>query len=268
MHPIRYQTRNTQPMKMNAITAGLTALLLLLCASCAHRADKADNNEDPRPEPVQVVTVDTTERGLVIYYPPTDSIELRCFDRPDPKVDSSVVFCCAAAFTADWGTESDHARICGDHVSRGRFYQRPGIKRNTGAFFVRDDGRYAFMYSHDARQETFRSVFKHASTAFTQEMMIHEGEKVKTTRPDSNVNEFRALCLIGHRLCIVDASEPMRFGTFIHLLQNAGATEALYLDMGPGWNYSWYREYADSNATWIHSATLSSATNWLVFCHI
>jgi hypothetical protein len=121
------------------------------------------------------------------------------------------------------------------------------------------------MYSPDAKQETFRPVFKHASTAFTQEMMIHQGEKVKTTRPDSNVNEFRALCLIGHRLCIADASGPVRFGTFIQLLLNAGATEALYLDMGPGWNYSWYREYADSNAIWIHSATLSSATNWLVF---
>ena len=75
MHPIRYQTLNIQLMKMNAIMAGLTALLLL-CASCAPRADKADNNEDPRPEPVKVVTVDTPVRGLVIYYPPTDSIEL------------------------------------------------------------------------------------------------------------------------------------------------------------------------------------------------
>ena len=60
----------------------------------------------------------------------------------------------------------------------------------------------------------------------------------------------------------------MRFGDFIQLLLDAGMSEALYMDMGPGWNYSWYREYADSSATWIHSATLSSATNWLVFCHI
>lgn len=244
----------------------LSSLLAILAIGACDQTKKTDDPQSSVP-PAPTVRIDTCE-GLVIYYPPTDSIELRCFDRPDPKVDSSVVFCCAAAFTADWKTEPDHERIQGDHVSGGRYYPRPRLKRNTGAFFVRDDGRYAFMYSQDARQETFRPVFKHASTAFTQEMMIHEGDKVKTTRPESNVNEFRALCLIGHRLCVADASEPMRFGTFIQLLLNAGVTEALYLDMGPGWNYSWYREYADSNATWIHSATLSSATNWLVFCQI
>ena len=252
-------------MKKNVLSIFcLTAILIMGTSACGHKS----KNVEPAPEtpPVPDVTIDTTNYGLVIYYPPTDSIELRCFDRPDPAVDSSIVFCCAAAFTADWKSEPDHDRIQGDHVSRGTFYQRSGVKRNTGAFFVRDDGRYAFMYSPLAKQETFRPVFKHASTAFTQEMMIHQGEKVKTTRPDKNVNEFRALCLIGHRLCIADASEPMRFGTFIQLLLNAGAMEALYLDMGPGWNYSWYREYADSNATWIHSAPLSSATNWLVFC--
>lgn len=252
-------------MKKNfSLISCLTAILIMGTSACGH---KSKNDESaPEPAPAPVVTIDTTHHGLIIYYPPTDSIELRCFDRPNPVVDSSIVFCCAAAFTADWKTEPSHERIQGDHVSRGTFYQRPRLKRNTGAFFVMDDGRYAFMYSPVANPETFRPLFKHASTAFMQEMMIHHGARVKTTRPDNNANEFRALCLIGHRLCIADASEPMRFGAFIQVLLNAGATEALYLDMGPGWNYSWYREYADSNATWIHSAPLSSATNWLVFC--
>ena len=252
-------------MKKNfSLISCLTAILIMVTSACGH---KSKNDESaPEPAPAPVVTIDTTHHGLIIYYPPTDSIELRCFDRPDPKLDSRIVFCCAAAFTADWKTEPSHERIQGDHVSRGTYYQRPRLKRNAGAFFVGDDGRYAFMYSPVANPETFRPVFKHASTAFTQEMMIHHGERVKTTRPDNNANEFRALCLIGHRLCIADASDPMLFGTFIQVLLNAGATEALYLDMGPGWNYSWYREYADSNATWIHSAPLSSATNWLVFC--
>ena len=57
----------------------------------------------------------------------------------------------------------------------------------------------------------------------------------------------------------------MPFGSFIQLLLNAGMYDALYMDMGPGWNYSWYREYAGGEATYIHSATLGSATNWLVF---
>ena len=264
MHHILYQTQNTALMNMKTLMAGLTALLLL-CASCAHGTD----NEEPQPEPVQVVTVDTTESGLVIYYPPTDSIALQCFNRPDPKVDNGIVLCCAAAFTADWKSDPDHDRICGDHVSEGKFYQRPRITRNTGAF-VTWDGTWRFLYHKDADQKTFRPVFKqaaaHGGAAFTQEMMIHQGEKVRTTRPASNVNQFRALAQIGDRLCIADGAAPMKYGDFIQALLDAGATEAIYMDMGPGWNYSWYREYADSSATWIHSATLSSATNWLVFC--
>ena len=68
--------------------------------------------------------------------------------------------------------------------------------------------------------------------------------------------------------CSADSAKAVSFGEFIQLLLDAGMDEALYMDMGPGWNYSWYREYPDSNATWIHSASLSSATNWLVFCQV
>lgn len=256
------KTQNTNRMNLKNILAGLPALLLL-CTACNGNTTTKD---DHKPEPVRLVEIDTTVLGLVIYYPPTDSIELRCFDRPDPESDSSIVFCCAAAFTADFATEANHDRICGDHVSGGQYYKRPRLKRNTGAFFVGEDGRYAFMYSPDAKQETFRLEFEHAQAGFTQEMMLRRGERVKTTRPDGNVNQFRALCLTtGDRLCVADAEGPMQFGQFIQLLQQAGMYDALYMDMGPGWNYSWYREYADSAETYIHSWPISSATNWLVF---
>ena len=238
--------------------ACLMAILIMACG-------QKTKNVDPILEPTRYVTVDETKAGLTIYYPPTDSIELRCFDRPDPKVDSSIVFCCAAAFTADWGTAPSHDRIQGDHVSGGKLYKRPRIKRNTGAFYAKDS-TYRFLYSYEANQTHFRSSFEKATTAFTQEMMIHQMARVKTTRPDNNINQFRALCLTNDgRLCIADATEAMSFGDFIQLLLSAGMYDALYMDMGPGWNYSWYREYADSAATYIHSQSLSSATNWLVF---
>ena len=248
-------------MNMKNILVCLPALFAL-SATCAHRGPAAE----PVPEPVRLVEIDTTVHGLVIYYPPTDSIELRCFERPDPKADRSIVFCCAAAFTTDFGTKADHDRICGDHVSGGVFYQRPRLRRNTGAFYVGKDGRYAFMYSAGAKQETFRPKFERAVTGFTQEMLIRRAERVRTTRPDKNVNQFRALCLTGGgRLCVIDSAEPMQFGHFIQLLRQAGVYDVLYMDMGPGWNYSWYREYADGAVTSIHSRPIASATNWLVF---
>ena len=237
-------------------------LSLLLSTACGN---KTQEEEVILPEPIRVVMVDTTKAGLVLYFPPTDSIELRCFERPDPKVDSSVVFCCAAAFTVDWKSEPDHDRICGDHVSGGTLYKRPRLRRNTGAFFAKDS-TFHFLYSATANQEHFRPSFTKATTAFTQEMLVHQGKKVKTTRPDRNTNQFRALCLTPDgRLCIADSDKSISFGEFVQLLTDAGMHEALYLDMGPGWNYSWYREYDDGKVTWIHANTLSSATNWLVF---
>ena len=242
-------------------------MLLISSLSCGRRGG-AETPEEPMPAPVSVLSIDTASTGLVIYYPPTDSIELRCFDRPDPKVDGSAVFCCAAAFTADFGTAPDHDRICSDHVSGGRHFVRPRIKRNTGAFAAWN-GTWRFLYDKNAKAESFRPVFRQAAAGrgagFTQEMLIHEGKRVKTTRPDGNVNLFRALCEIDGKLCVADAIEAQPFGDFIRLLLKAGATEAIYVDMGPGWNYSWYRQYADSAATYIHSASIGSATNWLVF---
>lgn len=239
-----------------SILAGIPALLV--CVACGQGMSEVE------PEAVPLVTVDTTVPGLVLYYPPTDSIELRCFDRPDPARDRSIVFCCAAAFTDDWETGADHARICGDHVSGGTHYQRPKLKRNTGAFVAKDT-TWRFLYSPSANPNSYRPSFKNATAAFTQEMMIHQGNRVKTTRSDSNVNQFRALCLVDNRLCIADSARSMPFGDFIQLLLEAGAKEALYMDMGPGWNYSWYRTKADSAATFIHSRSLDCATNWLVF---
>lgn len=250
-------------MKNTLLLSCLTASLILSAGSCGRKS----KNVEPAPEiaPVPAVTIDTTHLGLVIYFPPTDSIELRCFDRPDPAVDSSIVFCCAAAFTADWETEASHERIQGDHVSGGQLFKRPKMKRNTGAF-IATDSTYRFLYHYNADPVYYRTYFEKVTTAFTQEMMIHQMEKVKTTRPDNNFNQFRALCLTNNgRLCVAEATQSMPFGAFIQQLLAAGMYDALYLDMGPGWNYSWYREYAGGEATYIHSNTLACATNWLVF---
>lgn len=228
-------------------------------SACGCKSMKGDKAEP-------VVAIDTTNNGLIIYYPLTDSIEHRCFDLPDPAVDRDIVFCCAAAFTEDYDIEASHNRICGDHVSGGKYYQRPVLKRNTGAFFVDKDGQYGFIYNPEAQKEIFSPVFERSVTAFTQEMMIHQGEKVATTRPVTNVNLFRALCQTKDgKLCIADAADYMPFGDFIQLLSDAGMQEALYVDMGSGWNYSWYREKAGKKATFIHPDSNDSATNWLVF---
>ena len=144
-----------------------------------------------------VCSVDTTQPGLKLYYPPTDSIVLRCFDRPLPSKDLDIVFCCAAAFTLDYERQHDHRRICSAHVSDGQYFRLPRIRRNTGAF-VTSNGKWQFLYQENADPSAFHEAFENAAknhgAGFAQEMMIHDGEMVTTTRPLSNVNLFRALC--------------------------------------------------------------------------
>ena len=215
-----------------------------------------------------VVIVDTMYTGLTIYYPKTDSISLRCFERPDPATDPDIIFCCAAAFTLDYETKADHSRICSAHVSDGVYYKKPRSSRYTGAF-VTSKGEWSFLYNKDADPNAFHDAFNKAAenkgAGFAQEMMIHQGVQVKTTRPLSNVNLFRAVCEKDNKLCIIDAKESGSFGNFIKDLLNAGVTEAIYTDMGYGWNYSWYREFARQEASFIHPEYQKSATNWLVF---
>lgn len=77
---------------------------------------------------------------------------------------------------------------------------------------------------------------------FTQEMMTHNGKAVKTTRNAENQNVFRALCLdTDGELAIDEGQKDITFGNFIDALLSQGVKEALYTDMGPGWNYCFYR---------------------------
>ena len=99
---------------------------------------------------------------------------------------------------------------------------------------------------------------------FGQEMIIHNGKRVQTIRKDANKNEFRALCELYGKLCIIDSKGVTTFGDFINALLNEGVTEALYLDMGTGWNYSWWRD--DQGIVHeIHDHRIAFTTNWITF---
>lgn len=238
-------------------------ILLSGIIACGTRSGQRNTQTDviePTIAKYPIVHIDTTVAGLVLYYPPTDSIDLRCLQRPDPISDKDIVFCCAGAYT---GTgKKDHSNIAGDHVSSGIRKKGYRCTRNTGCF-VFYNGKWKFLYKDYSNELDSAEVNNGAG--YAQEMLIHEGKRLKTARPDDNVNLFRALCERDGKLCVADATDKMAFGDFKQLLLDAGIKEALYTDMGHGWNYSWYREYADSNAIFIHKEYQEAATNWIVF---
>ena len=205
-----------------------------------------------------VYIVDTL--NLRIYYPDYSKIDLVCEKMPS-KEDQSVILFAEAAFTGKYLGEFKHSNIAGDHVSNGIRHNGYRCKRNTGAF-VFYNGKPKFLYNNYSQE--LDKATQNDGCGFEQVMMIHHGKIVPHTRPDNNSNEFRALCLINGKLAIVDSRGYVKFGDFISELKKAGASEALYLDMGPGWNYSWYRD-ENGKPIEIHSLPTQHATNWITF---
>lgn len=232
--------------------------------------------EKPTEEPVgnKIAEVENTSGYVVlkdtivnsvplhIYKPHYDRVELACGpDIPDGAYHNEYFYCVAGAFTGvGYENGFSHDYIAGDHVSEGVRYNGYSCPRNTGAF-VFYNGHYDFLYLYYSHELELAS---HANgMGFAQEMIVHNGGLVQTTRDDSNSNVFRVLCDIDSELYIVESIEAVSFGTFKKCLQALNVTDALYLDMGL-WAYSWYRD-AEGELHRPYPEYRGRLTNALVF---
>lgn len=120
-----------------------------------------------------------------------------------------------------------------------------------------------FFYKDYSR--ALDNAAKENGMGFAQEMMIHQGEKVPTTRPLGNKNVFRALCLDSdHHVALYESQENVAFGHFIGALLSQKVREALYTDMGQGWNYCFYRTSRTASQTiYLHDQSLPYASNFI-----
>lgn len=205
-----------------------------------------------------VERVDTC--GLLILRPKFSRVDLVCGTMPSQQ-DKHVLLCAEACFTGTLSHTFSHRNVAGDHISGGCYHKGFRCKRNTGAF-IYANGRWTFHHADYAPQ--MKSGARPGSAAFAQEMIIHRGKAVSTTRKNTNRNQFRALCQVNGHLCIAESQAITTFGDFKHALLQAGATEALYLDMGPGWNHAWYRPNPHT-VTILHPRTHPYCTNWITF---
>ena len=84
-----------------------------------------------------------------------------------------------------------------------------------------------------------------------------------------NRTVYRALCEKDGRLCIVEGRKVMTYEDFVNHLKEFKVKHALYLDMGSGWNYAWYRD-AEGNVKERFPESKKSPnykyrTNWITF---
>lgn len=205
-----------------------------------------------------------TEYGDLICLKPEMSglkMDMVCGEIPSPN-DASIVLAFAGAFT---GTEFDkvHSNVAGDHVAGGIRFKGYRCKRNTGAFTWSAKSGPSFFYKDYS--SALDKAAKEGGMGFAQEIMIHNGAKTPTTRPLGNKNVFRALCLDSdNHLALYESQGIVTFGNFIDALLSQGVKEAIYTDMGQGWNYCFYRvNQSDKSPQYLHSTSLPYASNFI-----
>ena len=197
---------------------------------------------------------------VTIYYPKYKSLDLSCGDMPNSS-DSSIIFCAEAAYTGELLTTFSHLNIAGNHVSSGVFYKGYACEDNTGAFIYYNN-KWKFIFGDN--QSEMLNAEKYKGMAFGQSMIIHNGDTKPLTRSATSENYYRALSELNGKLCIIDSRNIIPYSKFVKDLELLGVTNAIYLDMGEGWNYSWYRDSSDV-LHFIHSIRIPFTTNWIVF---
>ena len=217
-----------------------------------------------QPDFLSVDHIKTEYGDLICLKPDLNRLKMKmvCGEIPSAENDS-IILAFAGAFT---GTDfyKGHSNVAGDHVSGGRRYKGYRCKRNTGAFTWSDKSGPQFSYKDYS--SALDKAAQEGGMGFAQEMMIHNGSAVPTTRPLGNKNVFRALCLDSDgTLAFYESQGTITFGNFIDALLSQGVKEALYTDMGQGWNYCFYRNNnADDAPKYLHTQSLPYASNFVI----
>ncbi|MBR1502757.1 MAG: hypothetical protein IJ618_02595 [Prevotella sp.] len=208
------------------------------------------------------VTVETTT-NLNVYYPEYSRIDLVCGQMPK-AADKSVEFCCEAAFTGELLNEFKHSNIADNHICTGVMKKGYRCKTNTGGF-VWGKGKWSFM-----RKADFPKDGNGWNMGFCQLLIVYNAEaRPIGSKMRKNRTVYRALCEKNGRLCIVESKKVVAYEDFVKYLVEFKVRHALYLDMGGGWNYAWYRDKDGKVKVRFPESKKSPSykyrTNWITF---
>ncbi len=209
-----------------------------------------------------IMTIEERD-GLRIYYPAYNKIDLVCGVMPSPA-DNSVLMSCEAAFTGELLKDFRHSNIAGNHTSGGTYFRGYSCKANTGCFaWYGDTKEWNFAMNDYNKYVVLAS--QRSGMAFGQVMVIYNYHlQSKMPQKSTSVNYYRVLAELNGKLCIIDGKHTMKFKDFCDALVAIGTKHAIYLDMGSGWNYSFYRDNTNK-VHFIHNRKIPYTTNWITF---
>ena len=209
-------------------------------------------------QPLDGTTIYKTDT-FYVFFPEYSHVDLEYGRRPK-KSDKSITWCSGAAFQHAIQLGFSDENIEGYHASKGVYSDSPYVKDGYGAVVFYDD---SFKFEFDDPESAIKEAAAHNGSGFMQYRILRDGELVNDFSMP-RVRSYRVIAELNGNLCIIDSIEMMHFNDFLAKLDELNVSNALYMDMGAGWNYSWYRK-ENGRAKTLFGLKVPWSHNWVVF---
>ncbi len=245
-------------MKRNLILLMCTFCYITACTKTEQSNDFAKENTPTMMEQHYKMKVDTTT-DLIMYDITDCQLDLACGTMPNIEQED-VVLCVAAAFTGKCLDSFEHSNILGPHISQGVLYE--GYEEEGGYAVFASWGNQKEFFEL-GKQDKLEEVAAAKGMAFTQYWVIKDGKGYNPPRQTVKQEYYRCIAQKAGRTYVIESKEVVKFDYFVKCLVERGVENALYMDMGKGWNHSFYRDETGV-AHVLHPKTHEYCTNWLV----
>lgn len=245
-------------------------LFLIVCALYCSLAwaevgkGKEENNISTKDKTPTIMNLDykmkvDTTADLIIYDITDCQLDLACGTMPTTD-EQDVVLCVAAAFTGKCLDYFAHSNILGPHISKGVLYE--GYEEEGGYAIFASLGKQKEFFALE-NQNKLEEVASAQGMAFTQYWVLKDSKGYNPPRQTIKQEYYRCIAQMTGRTYIIESKEVVKFDYFVKCLIDLGVENALYMDMGRGWNHSFYRDER-GKVHILHPNTHNYCTNWLV----
>lgn len=197
--------------------------------------------------------------SFYVFFPKYSHVDLECGSRPK-KSDKTITWCSGAAFQHEIQIGFSDDNVEGYHASKGSFSDSIYAKDEYGAVTFQN-GKFKFEF--DNPKMAIHEAANNGGSGFMQYRILKNGQLVNDFNMP-RVRSYRVIAELNGNLCIIDSIEMMHFDDFINKLKALNVTNALYMDMGAGWNYSWYRK-DNGRVKTLFGLKVPWSHNWVVF---
>lgn len=250
----------------------LTIALLFTLVSCTQTethqpaAQAKPSHREPADTLVALSTISVESTDFIqIRMNPAKAYVTMADSVMPSEADPTIGLCVEAAFTGQLLPEFKADNVAGDYVVEGKLRKGYKCKANTG-FLYADKTSCTISTSQNCKQWIVRAQ-KTQGSLFQQMLLVKAGASVYQGKPIKlrSSNIYRSACIMKDgSFAVIQSKTALPLGQFIKSLIAMGVRDALYLDMGSGWNYGWYCTTTASAPVRMFDYRIPYQTNWLV----